>query len=154
MKSGVLVYEDLPRYEPWTKLVVGGIIAVTLVPGVILLFIDTVGAYVMLGATVFDGLLMWAILPRSFQVYDDRVRIALGGPLGINIPLADIKTIGPADRYYAFAYWGLRFVTSLASVIEITRRHGLDVVFSPSQPDIFIEQVNQARDAPGESNVR
>ncbi len=84
-------------------------------------------------------------MPRRYQVFEDRVHIVLGSPFAWNIPLRDIKTIGPAPKIRGFFYGGVRFVTSLASIVEITRRNGMDVVFSPLHPDMFIEQVNRAR---------
>nr|NGX53905.1 hypothetical protein [Chlamydiota bacterium] len=51
-----LVYEDTPRYDFWLKLVLGGILALTLVLGIILLFNDVEAAWVMFGVTLFESL--------------------------------------------------------------------------------------------------
>jgi hypothetical protein len=146
MTPAGLIYQDEALYDAWVRLALGALIAIMLVSGIALLFIDTEGAYVMLAGAIFISLLFWAILPRRYQVFEDHVRIVLGGPFAWTIPLKDIKSIGPASTRKGFIYWGVRFVTSLAGVVEITRRHGLDVVFSPAHPDMFIEQANRARD--------
>jgi len=39
-----LVYEDIPRYDSWLKLVLGGTLAFTLVLGITLLSVDLAGA--------------------------------------------------------------------------------------------------------------
>jgi len=139
-----LVYEDTPRYDSWLKLMLGAILALTLILGFVLLPIDISGAGVMFGVTLFDALLFRAILPRRFQIYQDRVRIVLGGPLALNIPLLDIREARLASSSKAFVYWGLRFVTSVRGVVEIVRKRGLSVVISPANADTFLEQLNQA----------
>jgi hypothetical protein len=145
MTSG-LIYEDPARYDGWVRLALWAIVACILVAGVVLLFVEPEGAYVMFAAAVFVALLLWAILPRRYQVFEDRVRIVLGGPFAWGIPLRDIKKISIAPVSSGFIYHGVRFVTSLRSVVEIRRRRGMDVVFSPANPDLFIEQVERARD--------
>ena len=139
-----LVYEDTPRYDLWLKLMLGSILALTLILGIVLLPTDTVVACAMFGVTLFDGLLFKAILPRRFQIFQDRVKIVLGGPLVLNIPLLDISEARRASASKAFAYWGLRFVTSTQSIVEIVRKKGLSVVISPVNADMFLEQLNQA----------
>ena len=138
-----LIHEDKPRYDAWLKVTLGVILALTLIPGIVLLAVDTIGAWMMLGATAIDALLFWAILPRRFQIYDDRLRIVLGRPLALNIPFADIKEVRLAPRSQAFIYWGLRLATSSTGVVEVVRRKGLSVVISPLDPDIFLEQLNR-----------
>jgi glucose dehydrogenase len=146
MKTSGLIYEDSARYDTWTKLLMGAVVAIEVVIGVSLIFVDLEGALVMFAAAVLVAVIFWAILPRGFQVYEDRVRIGLGGPLSWSIPLRDIQRVGPAPASSGFIYHGVRFVTSGRSIVEIRRRRGMDVVFSPSHPDEFIEQVERARD--------
>ena len=144
MTVSVLVYEDKPRYDLWLKVVLGGVLALTLVLGFVFLTVDIIGSWVMFGTTLFDALLFKAILPRRFQIFEDRVRILLGNPFALNIPLADISEVHPASGREAFIYWGIRFATSSSGVIEIVRRKGLSVVISPLNPDLFLEQANRA----------
>ena len=139
-----LVYEDTPRYDFWLKLMLGSILALTLILGIVLLATDTVAACAMFGVTLFDGLLFKAILPRRFQILQDRVKIVLGGPLVVNIPLLDISEARRAPGSKVFIYWGSRFATSTQSIVEIVRKKGLSVVISPVDADTFLEQLNQA----------
>ena len=44
----------------------------------------------------------------------------------------------------AFVYWGIRFATSSKGVVEIVRKKGLNLVISPRNDDMFLEQLNQA----------
>ena len=139
-----LVYEDVPLYDLWLKLILGGVLALTLIPGIALLSVDITGTWVMLGATAFDVLLFYAILPRRYQIFQDKVRIVLGQPFAFNISLSVIKEGRQASGSKAFAYRGIRFATSSRSVVEIVRHKGLNVVISPSDRDMFLEQLNQA----------
>jgi len=139
-----LVYEDIPRYDLWLKLILGAILALTLVLGIILLSTDLTAAWAMFGVTVFDALLFKAIMPQRYQIYHDRLKIVLGGPCALNIPLSSIREARSAPGRKAFAYWGVRFATSSKNVVEIVRNKGLNVVISPANRDAFLEQLSQA----------
>jgi len=140
-----LLYEDTPKYDFWLKIILGGVLALTFVLGVILISEDIGAASVMFGVTLFDALLFKAILPRRFQIFEDRLRILLGGPFAINIPFSNIADAKSASGSKAFAYWGLRFATSTHNVVEIVRKKGLNLVISPTHDDMLLEQLNQAR---------
>ena len=139
-----LLYEDTAEYDLWLKLLLGGILAFTLVMGFFLLSVDKTGAYIFLGVTVFDALLFYVVLPQRYQIWTDRVRIVLGRPLAVNIPLATIKEARSASGSKAFAYWGVRFATSAKNVVEIVRHRGLNFVISPSNRDLFLERLAEA----------
>ncbi len=139
-----LLYEDTAEYDLWLKLLLGGILAFTLVMGFFLLSVDKIGAYIFLGVTVFDALLFYAILPKRYQIWTDRVRIVLGRPLAVNIPLATIKEARSASGSKAFAHWGVRFATSSRTVVEIVRHRGWNFVISPSNRKLFLERLAEA----------
>jgi len=143
-KSAYLIYEGIPQYDPWLKLILGSTLALTLVLGIVLLPVDLPGAWVLLGVTVFDALLFHAILPRRYQIFRDRLRIVLGRPFAFNIPFSAIRDVRSASGSKAFAYGGLRFATSSRSVVEIVRHKGLNLVISPANRDAFLEQLGRA----------
>ncbi len=138
------VYEDKPRFDLWLELVLIGVLAATFVAGVTLLFMDIAGALVMLGVTVFDALLFKAILPRRFQIYQDRVKIVLGGPFAITVPFHNIKDVRRTPGHNSLAYNGMRFATSMKFVVEIRRYKGMNVLISPYTGEVFLEQLRQA----------
>lgn len=140
-----LIYEDISRYDFWLKPILAAILALTLILGIVLIREDMVAALVMFGVTLFDALLFKAILPQRFQVFEDRLRIVLGGPFVINIPYSNLKEARSASGIKAYAYWGLRLATSSRNVVEIVRKRGLSLVISPVNEDMFLEQLNQAR---------
>ena len=139
-----MIYEDTPKYDLWLKLILAGVLALTLILGVISIYRDTEAAIAMFGITVFDALLFKAILPRRFQIFEDRLKILLGGPFSINILLSNIAEVKPASSRKIFAYWGIRFATSTSNVVEVVRKKGLNLIISPRNDDMFLEQLNQA----------
>ena len=139
-----LVHEDTPRWDWSLKLVLGAVLALTFGTGVWLLFYDVSAAMAMFGITLFDALLFYFIVPRRYQIYNTKVRIVLGGPFGMDIPLATIKEARPAPSSYSFGYWGLRFATSSSGIVEIIRRKGWNVVVSPSDRETFLARLSEA----------
>jgi hypothetical protein len=152
VKSTVLLYEAKPKYDAWFKYMVFGIPAFTLMVGFIIAYIDIKGAWILFGVTVFYILLFWAILPRSYQIYEDRLNIKLGAPFAFTVSLASIQEANKATGYYTFAFWGVRFATSASNVVEIKRRRWMSVIISPSNADTFIERLNAARQSLADGN--
>lgn len=127
----------------WLKLILGGVLALTFILGVIFVYQDTEAAIAMFGITLFDALLFKTILPRRYQIFEDRLRILMGGPFAINIPFSNIEEAKLASGGKVFAYGGLRLATSTRHVVEIFRKKGLNLVISPSN-EMFLEQLNHA----------
>jgi len=139
------VYEDLAIYDLWLKLILWIVLGATFVAGLLFIREDIGAALAMLGVTLFDAALFKAILPRKFQIFEDRLRIVLGWTFGIDIPFSNIVDARSASGRKAFAYWGLRFATSTRHVVEIIRKKGLNLVMSPANEETFLEQLNRAR---------
>jgi hypothetical protein len=139
-----LIYDGEPRYDSWVKWLLFAIIGITLIPGIILIPIDLIGAWTMLSTTAFDGLLLYFIIPRNYQIYSDKIRIVLGKPFAINLPLNTIKEARRASGSKTYLYWGVRLATSSKGVIEFIRTGRVDVVISPADPDTFLFQLNKA----------
>jgi len=140
-----LVYEDTPIYDRSLKIILAGILAATFVIGIILIREELEAALIMFGLTVFDALLFKAILPQRFQIFEDKLVIVLGGPFAIRIPFSNIADARSASGRKALVYWGIRFATSTRHVVEIVRKKGLNIVISPTNEDMFLEQLDQAR---------
>jgi hypothetical protein len=145
VKSPILLYEDKPKYDRWLIFLIIGVPVFTLVAGLAVVRVDINETWALLGTTVFTGLLFWAVMPRSYQIYADRFAIQLGGPFAINVSLSSIQEAGKASSYYALAYWGVRFATSTSNVVEIKRNRGMDIIISPSNADSFLEHLDQAQ---------
>ena len=139
-----LLYEDTAGMDMWLKLMLGGILVMFLVLGGVLLFQDKGDALGMFGIAVFYTLLFKIIMPQRYQIYSDKVKIVLGGPFAWNIPFSTIKEIRSASGVSAFAYSGIRFATSSKNVVEIKRSRGCNVVISPANKEVFLEQASKA----------
>ena len=144
MESAVLLYEDVPRYDSWLKTLIIGLCSITLLPGLIFLFFNTELAIAMFILTLFIGLLFYAVIPRRFQIYDDRLRIRLGAPLAFNLALDNIDKAREGSRGDILVYWGIKFGTSTSNIIEIVRKKGLNIIITPVHFDEFLNQLNQA----------
>ena len=144
MLKGNLIYQEPSQYDGWLKALLFCLPLITLALGFWFLTLDVTGAAVMFGVTVFDSALFYFIMPRSYQIYTDRLVIGLGKPLAVTVPFEDIKEIKTAQGSAAFAYSGIRLATSTKHVMEIQRRRGMNVLISPSGGDMFLEQLKQA----------
>ena len=142
-----LLYEDTARTDTWLKLMLGGILVMFLVLGGVLLFQDKEDAFGMFGIAVFYTLLFKIIMPQRYQIYSDKVKIVLGGPFAWDIPFSTIKEVRSASGVSAFAYSGIRFATSSKNVVEIKRSRGCNVVISPANKEVFLEQASRALQA-------
>ncbi len=138
-----LIYEDHPRYALWIKLILGGVLLLTLALGIYFLSIDRMGAYIMFGLTLIDALLFFFLMPRSYQIYSDRLVVILGGPFTKTVPLYDIRSARKVSGSHAFINTGFRFAVSAKYVVEIARRTGTNITISPNTGDLFLEQLNQ-----------
>lgn len=137
-----LIYQTAPRYNlPAIVGVIGGLMVFNLL--FIILFPE-IGWFMALTAALELGL-FYIIIPRRYQILTDRMRVVLGRPVKFDLPFSTIREARPANAASAFVYWGLRMATSGQGVVEIIRRGGgLDMVISPLDRDIFLEQLNQA----------
>ena len=142
-----LLYEDKPKYDVWIKVLLGGVVAYTFILGLVQISENGREALTVFGTVLFEIILFRMILPRRFQILSDKLRIVLGGPLAINIPISDIEEVRSRTGIKAFVYFGVRFATSSSHTVEIIRKKGLNMVISPTNDDEFIKQLNQARNA-------
>jgi hypothetical protein len=144
MKNSLLLYEDVPRYDSWLKPLLSGFVAFFLLLGLIFLYFNTELAIVMFILTAFMALLIAAIVPRRFLIFEDRLRIQLGGPFALNIPLENIDKARHGSSGDVLVYWGIKLGTSTSNVIEIVRNKGMNVIITPTHFNEFLNQLNQA----------
>ena len=142
----MLIYEDKAVYDTWLKVVLVVVLAIPTILAISRIARNTEEGLAGFGVLLFIIILFRIILPRRFQVYDDKLRIILGGgPFAFNIPLDDIREVKPRKGIQAFLYTGLRFATSANHTVEINRKNGLNVLISPTNDEMFIDQLHKAR---------
>ena len=144
MKSTTLLYEDVPKYDSWLKPFLSGFVAFFIILGLVFMFFSTELGLAMFALAVLEAMLFTIIVPRLFQIYEDRLRIQLGGPFAVNIPLKHIDKAQKGSSDYILAYWGLKFGTSTSNVMEIIRNKGMNVIITPTHFTEFLNYLNQA----------
>ena len=145
-----LRYEDKPSIDLWLRAIIFGtstgmiIVGVLWVLGVIPSESRTEGliagiVFVVMGA--FDRVLFWAVMPTRYQIFEDRLRVKLGGPFAFNIPFDSIVAAEPFDRLF---HIGIGLATSFRGRVLIRRKYDMDVTISPSNREAFLEQLSIA----------
>lgn len=146
-----LLYEVAPRYDTWIKAVLGAVLLFTLILGFAIWPVSRLGAWTMFAVTFFDALLFHSVMPRMYQIYSDRIRIVLGSPFAMNIPLETVAEVRAGTSSMALAYMGHRFSPSTRTVVLIVRSIGWNVVISPDDREAFLRHVERAREEFGRS---
>jgi hypothetical protein len=139
-----LMYEDAPRYDWITKTLIAAILVALLVAGIVLLFYAVAAGMALLGDTLLVALIFYFVFPRRYQVFNTKLRIVLGWPLGWDIPLSTIEEAHAASGIARWVYWGVRLATSSETAVEIVRKKGMNVIISPSNRETFLERLNDA----------
>lgn len=145
----MLIREDEPEYDVWVK------ISLSIAPTVIFLLLFLIRYNIIPSDTEYEAELgekipltclalilaaYWALLPRKYEIHDDKVKLVLGA-FSWSISLKSIEEVKKARGSKVFAYNGLRFATSAKTAVEIKRNKWPSVIISPSNPDLFIERL-------------
>ena len=138
-----MLYEDRPRYDFWLKAILWGVIAIVLISAIVTFDSDRGGALGLLGTAVFVVLVFWAVMPRRYRIYSNKIKVELGKPFSISIHFDNIKYAGePRGKFTA----GINLVTSFRNTVEIVRKKGANVNISPGNREAFLENLNRALD--------
>lgn len=136
------MYEDMPRYDRITKILIAAILGAFLVAGIVLLFYAVAAGMAVFGDTLLVALIFYFVFPRRYQVFNTKLRIVLGWPLGWDIPLSTIGGAHAAPGTTRWIYKGVRLATSSGTLVEIVRKKGVNVIISPSNKEAFLERLN------------
>ncbi len=140
--KSVLLYQDEPTYGLLLKLVIS-IVPIASLVGSVYLFSsgDTTDAIVLLVEAFIVGLIFWSVLPRRYQIYEDHLRIVLGGPFSVKVGFTDIKSIGVTSGFTL----SINLITKLTKkFVVIAKKRGLSVAITPEDSNLFIENANEA----------
>lgn len=140
--KSILLYQDKPTYGFILRLVLM-IVPVGLLGGSIYLFLSgkNTDAIVLLAEAFIVGSIFWFILPRRYQVYEDHLRIVLGGPMSVKIGFNQIEAIEIASRFTLSVNYVTRFTRNF---VEINRKRGMNIAITPGDNDLFVENANVA----------
>jgi hypothetical protein len=144
MKYEGMIHEDRPHLSFWVKLLIFGILVITVFLGINLFTTDINTAGLMIVVAIVDLLLFYLIIPRKYQIYPDRLVIILGWPFKMKIPLSCIRTAKPSAIRNVLFYRGVRLVTDNKSTVEITRENGNNILLSPRNQELFLDKLKKA----------
>lgn len=137
-----VVYEESPRYDVYLKAIM--VLPVFfIIAGIYYVIIAEVAAAIgMFATTILMAALYWAIFPRKYQILDSKFRIVLGGPFSFNIPFDNLETARAPEGISL----GINFATTFLSkhAVEIIRKKGMNVNITPSDRELFLDNLNKA----------
>ena len=136
-----MLYQDKPKYGLLLRLIL--IIPLAFLVGSLYLYLsgDTSGSLALLPEAFILGLIFWLVFPREYQVYEDHLRIVLGGPFSVKVGFQNIKAIRITSR----TGLTVNFVTRIAkSYVEIVKKRGWSIAITPTANDSFVENTNRA----------
>lgn len=139
--QSVLLYQDKPKYGLFLKLIL--IIPVILVASSIYLW-STGDAFVsltLLTEAFIIGLIFWFVLPREYQVYENHLRLVLGGPFSVKLGFQNIEAIRITSRLSFNVHFATRITRSY---VEIVIKKGMSIAITPSDDESFVEKANLA----------
>jgi hypothetical protein len=140
--KSLLLYQDDPAYGLLLKLIVVIVPGGLLVTSIYLWFSgEDTGGLVMLSEAFFIGLVFWIVFPRKYQVYDDHLRIVLGGPFAVKIGFDRITAIEVTNRMGLTINFVTRFTWTY---VRIMKRNGLDIAITPKSNELFADNANRA----------
>ena len=140
--KSLLLYQDTPAYGLLLKLIIL-VVPVGLLIASIYLWLsgESAGGLVLLVEAFIVGLIFWFVFPRRYQVYEDHVRIVLGGPFSFKVGFAGIEAIRVTSRFTLIVNCATKLTKSC---VEITQKRGLPIAITPSDSDLFVENANRA----------
>ncbi|MBI4188448.1 MAG: PH domain-containing protein [Chloroflexi bacterium] len=140
--KSILLYQDEPTHGMVLNLII------VIVPGMLLLSSiylwssgDSAGGLALLFEALFVGLIFRFVFPRRYQVYEDHLRIVLGGPFSVKIGFDQIKTVEVTSKM-AFT---VNFATAVTrTYVRIIPRKGLSIAITPKSNELFVDNANRA----------
>jgi hypothetical protein len=138
--SSLLLYQDEPS-AMMLRVLFLIIPAILLFTGIRVWSADHPGGVFLIAEGLLVGILLQIVLPRRYQIYEDRLRIALGGPFGVTLRFDRIRGIQVAGK--------TAFTVNLVSTFTrkytvVTMKNGLGFAITPKANEDFVERARQA----------
>jgi hypothetical protein len=140
--KSILLYEEPVTFGLPLKLIVM-VLPVALVAMSLYLWSsgESEGGLALLVEAVFIGLIFLAIFPRKYQIYEDHLRIVLGGPFSVKIGFDRITRIEVTSK----TALTVNFVTRIAKTyVIIIRKGGIGIAITPKSNTDFVENAKRA----------
>jgi hypothetical protein len=136
-----LVYQDEPTGLA-LKIMVTILPLGLLVTGIFMLSSgEKEGSVILAVEALAVGLLLWSIFPRGYRVYEDHLRIVLGGPFSVKIGFTEIASVETTSRTAVT----IHFATAMArTYVIINKKSGLNIAITPKSNELFVENANRS----------
>jgi len=139
----IVIYEDMPRYDAGMKIVLAVPVAIFVITAIQVYISEGIeSALFIVVPFAVVCLIFLLVMPRHYQVLDDRVRVVLGGPFSISYSFSGVKEVVQQRSLWP----SINFVTALSSkrVVYISRFKGMPVAITPTDPQAFISAAGRA----------
>jgi hypothetical protein len=140
--KGILLYQE-EAAPAWILRTIFLIVPVSLVIAAFSLWYSSQNPenLFLLAEGVGIGLALWAVIPRRYQVFEDRLCIVLGGPVTFQIGFDQIASIEITSR----TALTLNLVSRIErTYIRIVKKKGFSVAITPENKELFLENANLA----------
>ena len=135
-----ITFEDKPKYDIWIKLIIGVPVAIVFISALFTIATEPEATASMFATLVLLAIIFWALFPRKYCITDRGVKVVLGRPFSFTIKFKNIiKAHMPKGLTIGFNY-----VTSIKNTVQIETRRGMNFNISPSNPGLFIENLEKA----------
>jgi hypothetical protein len=95
----------------------------------------------LLVMSVVIGLIIWVIIPRKYQVFEDYLRIVFGRPFAVKIGFSQISMIEVTSR----TALTINLVTRIArNYVIIVKKKGINIAITPKSNELFVDNANRA----------
>jgi hypothetical protein len=138
----VLLYQDEPA-SGWVLMSILLVIpAIMLITGFYLWYSsEGPGGLELLIFGILLGFVFWTILPRKYQVFEDRLRIVFGGPFALNIGYNQISFIEVTTKNALT----LNLVSKVTrTYVLIGKKKGMSIAITPDRNELFVENASRA----------
>ena len=138
---GVPLYQDKPKYGLVLKLIL--VLPVVLIAAGIYYWStgEAAGGMAFLSQALVIGLAFWFVFPREYRVYEDHLRVVLGGPFSVKVGFQNVKAVRITNR----SSLTVNFVTRITrTYVEIAKKKGISIAITPTVAESFVEEANRA----------
>jgi hypothetical protein len=105
--------------------------------------------YIVIAVVAVLGLAFWLLMPRRFIIMEDRLRVIQALGLSFSISFNNIEIARELNK----SVFNINLSTSKLTAIELVRKQGRNINFSPEDRDKFIRQLNKAVEKWRETSV-
>jgi hypothetical protein len=138
---GPPLYQDRPQYGLVLKLILVLPVALAIAGIYYWAAGEATPGMVLLAQALVIGLIFWFVFPREYRVYEDHLRIVLGGPFSVKVGFENVKAVMVTNK----TSWSVNFVTRITrSYVEIAKKKGSSIAITPTAPESFVKEANRA----------